>query len=412
MNRNNFYVTTPIYYVNDRPHIGHAYTTIFADILRKYHSLFGFDTYLLTGVDEHGQKVSEAATRKGISPQEHCDLMAPAFENLWKSMKVDYNRFIRTTDKDHQELVVTLLQKIYDQGDIYTKNYEGWYDISDEIFYMEKDLVDGKSPAGHEVQKVSEKNYFFKMSEYQKQLIEYIKEHPKFIFPENRKNEVLGFLKEPLEDLCISRPKSRVPWGIEMPFDKDYVTYVWFDALINYLTGIGYGRDQAHFEKFWPQSHHIIGKDILTTHAVYWSTMLMALGISLPRRIIAHGWWLYENSKMSKSQGNVVSPLDMRDSYGDDVFRYYLANEMGLGQDANFTEALLVTRHNADLANDLGNLYNRIHKLSEKYFAGKIPSLKAQDEVDQKIHEKIFALPGKMGYDFRIGVVAFKFIVI
>jgi methionyl-tRNA synthetase len=375
-----FYITTPIYYVNDTPHIGHAYCTVVADVIRKYRRLFGEDTYLLTGVDEHGQKVEEAAKKRGMSSQAHCDDMAPNFKKIWEELEIDYDFFFRTTDDFHKKAVQAALTELHKKGDIYAKDYEGWYAQSDEIFYTEKDLVDGKAPTGASVVKITEKNYFFRMSKYQQQLIDHIQSHPNFIQPEFRKNEVLGFLRQPLHDLCISRPKARMSWGIELPFDADFVTYVWFDALLNYVTALGYqqpGKDSA-LQKRWndPKSEvvHLLGKDILTTHSVYWPTMLMALGVPLPKVIFAHGWWLTANNeKMSKSQGPVVKPLDIKDLIGVDALRYFLTRDIRLGQDSQFAVDLVVSRVNADLANNMGNLLSRTLSLVAKYFDSKVP---------------------------------------
>ena len=314
-----FYLTTPIYYVNDKPHIGHAYTTILADVLARYHRNAGQETFFLTGLDEHGQKVQQAAEDRGIEPQEHCDEMAPRFIDLWEKLHISYDDFIRTTENRHKIIVQMFLQKVYDAGDIYEDEYEGLYSVSEERFITEKEA---ESDEFRDIKKLKEKNYFFKMGKYQDALIDHIKSNPKFIQPEHRKNEILGFLRQPLNDLCISRPKSRLNWGIELPFDKEYVTYVWFDALINYITSPGFGKDHESFDKWWPVSYHLIGKDILTTHAVYWPTMLMSADIELPQSIFAHGWWLMGESKMSKSIGNVINPMDLIDDYGVDPVRY------------------------------------------------------------------------------------------
>ena len=369
--KNFFYITTPIYYVNDKPHIGHAYTTILADVLARFNRGMGKDTFFLTGLDEHGQKVQQAAQNSGMSPKEHCDLMAPRFTALWKRLHISNDDFIRTTDERHKKVVKKILEIVMEKGDIYESEYEGLYSISEERFITEKEADSG---AYRDIKKLKEKNYFFKMSKYQDQLINHITCNSSFIQPNHRKNEILGFLKKPLNDLCISRPKSRLNWGIELPFDNNYVTYVWFDALINYITAVGYGDDDGKFEKRWPVSYHLIGKDILTTHAVYWPTMLMSAGIELPASIFAHGWWLMGESKMSKSLGNVVNPMELIDQYGIDPVRYYLMREMVLGQDANFTIESFIQRYNSDLANDFGNLLSRVTTLIHKNYDGKIPS--------------------------------------
>ena len=372
---NTFYLTTPIYYVNDKPHIGHAYTTILADVLTRFHRKTGEDVFFLTGLDEHGQKVQQAAENRGVDPIDHCDEMAPRFLELWKKLHIQNDDFIRTTEKRHVAVVQKILQDVFDSGDIYEDEYEGLYSISEERFITEKEAESGDF---RDIKKIKEKNYFFKMSQYQQPLVDHINKNPKFIQPEHRKNEVLGFLKKPLGDLCISRPKSRLNWGIELPFDSNYVTYVWFDALINYITAVGYNVDEDGFNKYWPANYHLIGKDILTTHSVYWPTMLMSAKIPLPLGIFAHGWWLSGESKMSKSLGNVVDPLGLIEEYGVDPVRYYLMREMVLGQDANFTMESFIKRYNSDLANDFGNLLSRVSNLLKKFFDGKIP----RDEDD------------------------------
>ena len=374
MQRTKFYVTTPIYYVNDKPHIGHAYTTILADVLSRYHRLLDVPTYFLTGTDEHGQKVQKAAAAAGITPQEQADNTVVRFQQLWKKLKITNDDFIRTTEERHKKVVQAILQDLFDRDEIYRAEYDGWYCVPDERFFMEKDLVDGKCPECHRpVEKIKEANYFFRMSKYQDWLIQYIDEHPKFIQPDFRRNETLGFLRKPLNDLCISRPKSRLNWGIELPFDNDYVCYVWFDALVNYISAVGYLSDDLKFGKWWPASYHLIGKDILTTHTVYWPTMLKAMGVELPETVFAHGWWLVGENKMSKSLGNVINPMEMIEKYGVDAFRYFVMAEMTLGQDASFTEDAFVRRYNADLANDLGNLLSRVLNMTVRYCDSKIP---------------------------------------
>lgn len=397
---NKFYVTTPIYYVNDEPHIGHAYTTILADVLAGYNRIFGREVFFLTGTDEHGQKLQDAAKKSNRQPQEYCDEMVVRFKNVWEKLGIRNDAFIRTTDARHKTIVQKILQQIYDKGEIYADDYEGWYCVHEERFWTEKDLVNGNCPDCHRpVSRIAEKNYFFKMSAYQPWLIEYIKSHPEFILPDFRRNEVLGFLKQPLGDLCISRPKSRLSWGIELPFDKDYVCYVWFDALINYISAIGYLSDDSVFGRWWP-AIHLIGKDILTTHAVYWPCMLKAMGIEQPKTIFAHGWWLAGETKMSKSLGNVIKPLELADKYGVDPFRYFLIREMTLGQDATYTEEAFITRYNSDLANDLGNLLSRVIKMIASYCGGKIPE-PAGDFKDNDLFKMWIGEKGKPGLEIQ-----------
>lgn len=386
MEHSTFYVTTPIYYVNDKPHIGHAYTTILADVLARYHRLIGTPTFFLTGTDEHGQKVREAARKAGISPQEQADRTVVRFQDLWQRLEITHDDFIRTTEPRHQRVVQKILQDLYDRDEIYRAVYDGWYCVACERFYTEKDLNDGKCPesgCGRAVEKIEEANYFFRMSKYQAWLVEYIQTHPEFIQPDFRRNETLGFLRKELTDLCISRPKSRMDWGIELPFDKDFVTYVWFDALVNYISAVGYGADDAMFANWWPASYHLIGKDILTTHTVYWPTMLKAINVPMPRTVFAHGWWLVGRDKMSKTAGNVVNPMEMTERVGVDAFRYFLMAEMTLGQDASFTEEQFSRRYNAELANDLGNVLSRVTKLIGLHCGGALPGpgVAGEDEV-------------------------------
>lgn len=371
-----FYITTPIYYVNDVPHIGHAYTTVAADVLARYYRLQGRDVFFLTGLDEHGQKVQQAAAKAGIDPQAHCDKLAPQFQELWKRLNVSNDAFIRTTDAPHKSVVQRYLQELYDKQLIYKDSYTGWYCTFDERFWTEKDVINGLCPdCKRPLEQLSEHNYFFKMGQYQDRLIEHIKQHPNFVRPESRRNEVLGFLTtQKLGDLSISRPKSRLSWGIELPFDKDYVTYVWFDALVNYVSALEYLCPTPSRERFWPANVHLVGKDILTTHAVYWSTMLMALNLALPETIFAHGWWTVNGEKMSKSRGNVVDPNRMVESIGTDAFRYFLLREVPFGQDGDFVLEGMITRVNSDLANGLGNLLSRTLTLIERTQAGQVPA--------------------------------------
>ncbi|MBN1888483.1 MAG: methionine--tRNA ligase [Thermoflexales bacterium] len=369
-----FYITTPIYYVNDKPHLGHAYTTILADVLARYARLRGQPTFFLTGTDEHGQKVQQASQRRGVSPRAHADDMVVRFQQAWEHLHVAYDDFIRTTQPRHVRVVETILQDLWNKGEIYLGEYSGWYCVPDERFWTEKELIDGTCPdCRRAVEQIVEPNYFFRMSAYQDWLVEYIAAHPSFIQPDSRRNEVLGFLRRPLGDLCISRPVSRLSWGIRLPFDPQYVTYVWFDALINYVTAASYLVDDECFGRLWPSALHLVGKDILTTHCVYWPTMLRAAGLPQPKAIFAHGWWICEGAKMSKSLGNVVDPLDLVEVYGVDAFRYFLMRDMTLGRDADFDEERLARRYQSDLANDLGNLLHRLVNMIQRYCGGRIP---------------------------------------
>jgi len=394
-----FYITTPIYYVNDVPHIGHAYTTIAADVLARYHRQWGHDVFFLTGLDEHGQKVQQAAQNAAMDPKAYCDRLAPQFQNLWKRLNISNNAFIRTTDPKHKAYVQKTLQALYDKELIYRADYTGWYCTFDERFWTEKDVTEGLCPdCKRPVERLSESNYFFRMSKYQERLITYIQDHPDFIQPQTRSNEVLGFLQKPLEDLSISRPKSRLSWGIELPFDSNFVTYVWFDALVNYISALDYLMPKPSFEKYWTTHSteaagdrtvlHLVGKDILTTHAVYWSTMLMALEIALPTTIFAHGWWTVGGEKMSKSRGNVVDPNAIVDEFGVDAFRYFLLREVPFGQDGDFSKEAMIGRINSELANDLGNLLNRSLTMIERFAQGTVPKphkTSAHTEVDNRL---------------------------
>lgn len=361
------YITTPIYYVNAQPHLGHAYTTIVADTYSRFKRLCGEDVRFQTGTDEHGDKIVKAAEQQNVEPKEYVDNISGMFRDTWPVLHVVPDKFIRTTDADHISVVQQILQKVYDNGDIYFDEYTGLYCQGCERYLTEKELVDGLCPDHQKPpQEIAEQNYFFKMSKYQQQLIDHIKNNPEFITPERYRNEVLAFLSEPLEDLCISRPKSRLTWGIELPFDDKFVTYVWFDALINYLTGIGY-PDGEKFEKYWSVAEHLIAKDILKPHAIYWPTMLLAMGVPLYKKLHVHGYWNVDDTKMSKSIGNVVRPRELVDAFGVDTLRYFTLREMSFGLDSSFSATAIVTRQNADLANDLGNLFSRSLSMIAKY---------------------------------------------
>jgi methionyl-tRNA synthetase len=399
------YITTPIYYVNAQPHLGHAYTTIVADTYSRFRRLCGENVRFQTGTDEHGDKIAEAAGKEGIEPKEYVDKISAMFQNTWPLLKVAPDNMIRTTDPEHIETVRSILQKVYDNGDIYFDEYTGLYCTGCERFLTEKELIDGNCPDHLKPPKeIAEQNYFFKMSRYQQQLIDHIQENPEFITPERYRNEVLSFLSEPLEDLCISRPKSRLTWGIELPFDTNFVTYVWFDALINYVTGLGYpqGKD---YETFWPVAEHLIAKDILKPHAIYWPTMLMAMGAPLYKKLHVHGYWNVDNTKMSKSIGNVVRPHQLVEEYGIDTFRYFVLREMSFGLDSSFSSEAIVARQNADLANDLGNLYSRTMAMLKKYRDGKVPHVDGEKDGDNLLRQAV----EKMLPLYREGMADFQF---
>jgi methionyl-tRNA synthetase len=383
-----FYITTPIYYVNDVPHIGHAYTTIAADVAARFKRLEGYEVFFLTGTDEHGQKVQQAAQDLKVAPQQHVDKLHQRFKELWVKLNISNSDFIRTTEERHKVLVCNILQTLFDKDEIYRDSYEGWYCTPCERFWTEKDLQEGNCPeCRRKVEKIKEHNYFFRMGKYQEWLVDKIKSDPNFILPASRRNEVLGFLEKPLEDLCISRPKSRLPWGIPLPFDEEYVTYVWFDALINYISIHG-SLDEIQASGYWPADHNMVGKDILTTHAVYWSTMLKAIGLEPPKNIFAHGWWTVNGQKMSKSLHNVVEPNQLADQFGVDVIRYFLLREVPFGLDGDFSHKALIGRLNSDLANNLGNLLNRTVNMMKKYFDATIPTPATPGDEDSELESK------------------------
>ena len=399
-----FYVTTPIYYVNDAPHIGHAYTTVAADTLARWHRLNGRPTFFLTGTDEHGQKVLRAAEKLGRTPQEHADAMHVRFKALWERLGIQYDDFIRTTEPRHAAFVQGMLTKLHDKGLLYAADYSGWYSTSAERFWSDEEVAKATATAlgkavteadlhngvagvcpdtGAAVEWITEKNWFFKMSLFQDQLVAHLTEHPLSVQPDTRRNEVLGYLRKPLGDLCISRPKSRLPWGIPLPFDTEYVTYVWFDALSNYLSALQSPPDRA--TTFWPEALHLVGKDILTFHTVYWFSMLMAADIAPPKQVYAHGWWLMTGKKMSKSLGNVIKPDALIDAYGADAVRYFLLREVPFGGDGEFSHEGFLLRYNSDLANDLGNLAHRGLSMTAQWLGSVVPAAGPATEADVEL---------------------------
>ena len=385
MTKKKQFFTTPIYYVNAKPHLGHAYTSIAADVATRFKQMDGYETFFLTGTDEHGDKIVQAAETQKTTPKAYADKISKLFQNLLPILNVKNNHFIRTTDPGHINVVKTILSKIYDSGDIYFSSYEGLYCFGCERFYQERELFDGKCPDhGVAPTVIKESNYFFRMSKYQEWLINHIKTNPDFIRPEQYKNELLSFLKEPLEDLCISRPKSRLTWGITLPFDQDYVTYVWFDALVNYVSALGY-PDSELFKKFWPTTRHFVAKDIIKPHGIFWPIMLKAAGIPIYDGLNVHGFWNVKGSKMSKSIGNVTDPVKVTNGYGVDSFRYFLMREMVFGLDANFTEETIISRINADLANDLGNLFSRVLSMNMRYFEGEVKGVDSKIEREKNL---------------------------
>ncbi len=384
-----FYLTTPVYYVNDVPHLGHAYTTVAADTLIRYKRLAGYDTFLLTGTDEHGNKILQASQKNNLTPIELADKMSANFKELWGKLCISYDDFIRTTQTRHAQVAKKIFLKLYEKGDIYEGKYEGWYCVPCESFWLESQLKKNRlcPECGRKVEKIKEENYFFKLSSYQKPLLSYFKTHPNFVLPPTRMNEVVEFVKRGLKDLSVTR--LNLKWGITCPLNNKHTIYVWVDALINYISALGYLEANPRFSKFWPGDVQLVGKDILRFHAIIWPALLMALDIELPRMVFAHGWWKIKGEKMSKSKKNVVDPLILTEEYGADCLRYFLLREVPFGEDGNFSHFLFIKRINSDLANDLGNLLNRVLPLVIRYCGGKVPSPSGKTEEDGKLRERI-----------------------
>ncbi|MCX7720837.1 MAG: methionine--tRNA ligase [Dictyoglomus thermophilum] len=386
--RNKFYITTPIYYSNSEPHIGTVYTTIVADTFARFYRLKDYDVFFLTGLDEHGQKLARTAQEKGYMPQEYVDMMAQKFLETWKKIGITNDDFIRTTQKRHEEVVQKVFQKLYDEGYLYKGSYAGWYCTPCETFWQKEDLHDGNCPScGRPVEWLEEETYYFKLSAFAEPLLKYIEEHPEFVYPETRRNEVISFIKSGLKD--ISATRTTVKWGVPVPFDPKHTVYVWFDALVNYISALGYlTNDDTKFKRYWPADIHLIGKDILRFHAIIWPAILMALNIPLPKTVLAHGFWTIKGGKISKSKGNRVDPHELINLYGVDALRYFLLREVPLGLDGEYSDEAFHRRYHSDLANDLGNLVNRILTVAEKYTEGKVPEPKEFKEEDTYLLQK------------------------
>ena len=392
-----FYITTPIYYPSDKLHIGHAYTTVAADAMTRYKRQRGYDAYFLTGTDEHGLKIQQRAAEAGQPPQEFVDGIVAGIKQLWQLLNIDYSDFIRTTESRHEQVVQRLFQKIYDQGDIYKSEYSGWYCMPCETFFTEHQLAEGHvcPDCGRPVQLAQEESYFFKMSKYADQWLKFIEDNPDFIQPDTRRNEMINFVKQGLEDLCVSR--TTFDWGIKVPFDSKHVVYVWFDALVNYISALGVDSDDdSKYQKYWPADVHLMAKDIIRFHSIIWPIILMAAGLPLPKKVVAHGWLLMQDGKMSKSKGNVVDPVVLAEKYGVDAIRFFLLREMAYGMDANYSEEALVNCINIDLANDYGNLLSRTTAMIEKFLGGEVAPGSEGTEFDAALRELAAQTPANM----------------